>query len=159
MRAPTAAILLALVAFPAAGCGRSQVEQPTPVACLDGPSAYANALAAAPGKVRLSDDTPISDCLTESQDSGELAGVGEALVETATKLNAEARTEPGGNASLQLGYLLGAVQRGTGDTEGIHADLVRRLAVAARYAPGRDPLPPAFYRAYKSGYAAGQKTG
>jgi hypothetical protein len=159
MRASTAAILVALAAAAlAAGCGRSQSDE-TPVACLEGSSAYASALAAAPGKVRLSGDAPISDCLAENQNGGDLAGVGEALVEAATRLNAEARAEPGGNAALQLGYLLGAAERGAARTEGIHTDLVRRLAVAARYAPGRQPLPPAFYRAYRSGYAAGQKTG
>jgi hypothetical protein len=156
MRPPVAAVLVVFALV--AGCGRSQVDS-TPVACLDGSSAYLAALGKAPGEVRLSGNTPISDCLTENQDSGELAGVGEALVQTATKLDAEARAEPGGDASLQLGYLLGAVRRGAGDTEGIHTDLVRRLAVAARYAPDHEPLPPAFYRAYRSGYAAGKKSG
>jgi hypothetical protein len=157
MRASIAAIFVALAAL-AAGCGRSQVD-PTPVACLGGSSAYLTALAKAPGEVRLSRDTQISDCLTENQDGGELAGVGEALVRTATELNAEARAEPGGDAALQLGYLLGAAQRGADKTEGIHTDLVRRLTVAARYAPGREPLPAAFYRIYRSGYAAGKKSG
>jgi len=159
MRASTAAIFVAFaLAALAAGCGRNQVD-PTPAACLDGSSAYLTALAKAPGEVRLSGDTQISACLTENQDGGELAGVGEALVRTATELNAEARAEPGGNAGLRLGYLLGAARRGADKTEGIHTDLVRRLAVAARYAPGRQPLSPAFYRAYRTGYAAGKRSG
>ena len=37
----------------------------------------------------------------------------------------------------QLGYLLGAAQRGAEDTEGIHAELIRRLTAAARYSPGQ----------------------
>ena len=110
-------------------------------------------------EVRLSGDTPISDCLAENQDGGDLASVGEALVEAATKLNAEARAEPGGGANLQLGYLLGAAQRGADRTEGIHADLVRRLAVAARYSPGSRPLPPAFLRTYREGFDAGHARG
>ena len=57
------------------------------------------------------------------------------MVEAATRLNAEARAEPGGAANLQLGYLLGAAQRGAEGTEGIHAELIRRLTAAARYSP------------------------
>ena len=81
------------------------------------------------------------------------------MVETATKLNAEARAEPGGPAALRLGYLLGAAQRGADRTEGIHADLLRRLTVAARYAPGREPAPAAFLAAYREGFDAGHAHG
>jgi hypothetical protein len=158
MRAPIAIALACLAALTLAACGRSASDS-TPVACLDGSSAYVSALAGAPGEVRLSGDTPISECLAENQDGGNLASVGEALVETATKLNAEARAEPGGDANLQLGYLLGAAQRGADRTEGIHVDLVRRLAVAARYAPGSRPLPPAFLATYRQGYNAGHTGG
>jgi hypothetical protein len=140
-----------------AGCGGQ--DDSTPVACLEGPGAYEKALAKAPGEVLLGGETPISDCLVVNQSGGELSRVGEAMVETATRLNATARAKPGGDASLQLGYLLGAAVRGADRTEGIHSDLVRRLTVAARFAPGKQPLPPAFYRAYRSGYAAGREEG
>jgi hypothetical protein len=149
--------LASLLALAVAGCGRD--GDSTPVACLEGAPAYVDALAAAPGAVRLSDGTPISECLAENQDGGDLAAVGEALVETATGLNAEARAAQGGDAALRLGYLLGAAQRGADRSEGIHADLVRRLTVAARYAPGREPLPPAFLAAYRRGFDAGQAHG
>jgi hypothetical protein len=159
MRPQIAAILAALVlAVFVAGCGRSQSDE-TPTACLDGAGAYAGALVTAPAAVTLAGGTSISDCLAENQDGGDLASVGEALVATATKLNAEARAEPGGSANLRLGYLLGAAQRGADKTEGIHTDLVRRLAVAARYAPGKDPLSPAFLRTYRQGYDAGHARG
>jgi hypothetical protein len=159
MRAPIAAVFAALaLAAPIAGCGRGQSDE-TPVACLDGTSAYASALDAAPGAVRLAGGTSISDCLAENQDGGDLASVGEAMIETATRLNAEARAEPGGDAGLQLGYLLGAAQRGADKTEGIHTDLVRRLTVAARYAPGNQPLSPAFLAAYREGFDAGHTRG
>jgi hypothetical protein len=158
MRRPTAIVLIVLGATLAAvGCGKD--DSSTPVACLEGSDTYLRALAAAPGEVRLDGETPISECLAENQAGGELATVGEAMVETATTLNAEAREEPGGEASVQLGYLIGAVMRGTEPTEGIHADLVRRLAVAARYAPGRRPLPPAFLAAYGRGFEAGREHG
>jgi hypothetical protein len=161
VRISSAAVLLALVvllAVFAAGCGRS-ASDPTPVACLDTASAYLAALEGAPAHVRLSGDTPISDCLAENQQEGELATVGEALVGAATALDAEARAEPGGSANLQLGYLVGAAQQGADGTNGIHTELLRRLTVAARYAPGREPLPPAFYRVYRTGYAAGKRSG
>jgi hypothetical protein len=150
----TAAFVSCLLA---AGCGG--VKDATPAACLAGPNAYLQALEAAPGKVKLNDGTPISDCLAENQKGGDLTKVGAATVTAATNLNAEARDRPGGAANVQLGYLLGAAERGAEQTEGIHADLIRRLVAAARYSPDNRPQPAAFYRAYRSGYAAGRRNG
>ncbi len=146
---------LALLATP--GCGRGDSDS-TPVVCLEGTNAYLSALDAAPGGVRVGGEAPISDCLAENQSGGDLATVGAALVEAATRLNAEARAEPGGSAAVELGYLLGAAQRGAERTEGIHADLVRRLTVAARYSP-EGPLTPAFLAAYRRGFDAGRAGG
>jgi hypothetical protein len=152
----TAALLTALLVL-LAGCGNS--DDSTPVACLEGAAAYERALKAAPDEVLLEDETLISECLTRNQSGGDLSRVGEALIETATKLNAEARAEPGGDAALQLGYLLGAVKRGTEESEGIHTDLLRRLVVAARYSPGRQPLSTEFRTAYRQGFDAGRSSG
>jgi hypothetical protein len=140
-----------------AGCGGTGDE--TPVACLDGAGAYVGALGDAPGEVRLSGEVAISDCLAKNQEGGDLATVGTAMLEAATQLNGEARAEPGGAANLQLGYLLGAAQRGAEGTNGIHAELLRRLAVAARYSPGDRPLPPPFLRTYRRGFDAGNARG
>ena len=148
---------LAVLAALAAGCGNQEAS--TPSACLEGAGAYVRALAAAPGAVRLGGETPIGDCLAENQDAGELASVGEAMLETATRLNAEARAQPGGDANLRLGYLIGALRRGAERTEGIHSDLLRRLVVAARFAPGHRPLTPTFLDAYERGYEAGRRHG
>jgi hypothetical protein len=159
MRAPKAtATLVCVGALVLAGCG-SQNDDSTPVACLEGTGAYLTALRAAPGAVVVGGETPISECLAENQQAGDLATVGEALVETATKLNSEARGEPGGDANLELGYLLGAAERGAEKTEGIHADLIRRLTVAARFAPADDPLPAEFLGTYREGFDAGQEKG
>jgi hypothetical protein len=155
MRALLVSFLVCLVGV--AGCGAR--GESTPVACLEGAAAYERALAAAPGEVLLGGETPISACLAENQDAGDLAQVGEAMVETATQLNTKARQEPGGAANLQLGYLLGAAERGAEDTEGIHADLLRRLTVAARYAPADQPLPPRFFSTYREGFDAGHTGG
>jgi hypothetical protein len=157
MRRHAAIVLLALGATLAAGCGKEEAS--TPTACLQGSGAYLSALGSAPGRVELAGETPISECLTENQAGGELATVGTAMVGAATSLNAEARREPDGPASVQLGYLIGAVERAAESTEGIHADLLRRLAVAARFAPDRQPLPPAFLAAYGRGFKAGRDHG
>jgi len=157
MRARIAIALTCLLAALAAGCGNQ--DDSTPVACLQGKEIYLAALGDAPGAVKLADDTPISECLAENQQGGDLATVGEAMVEAATALNGEARDVPSSPAALRLGYLIGAAQRGAEGTEGIHADLVRRLAVAARYAPGREPLSPTFLAAYREGFDAGHARG
>jgi hypothetical protein len=155
MRAGAAIALLALAVL--AGCGATSDE--TPGACLEGTGAYLAALKRAPGPVELRGDTPISGCLVENQKAGALAGVGTALVAAATRLNAEARAEPGGVANLRLGYLLGAAQRGADGTDGIHAELIRRLVAAARYSPDNLPLPQAFTRTYREGFDAGEGRG
>jgi hypothetical protein len=153
---PFTAFVLALAAL-LGGCGGP--DDDTPVACLEGAGAYLRALDSAPGAVKLSGATPIGDCLARNQTGGDLATVGDAMLGAATKLNTEARAEPGGAANLQLGYLLGAARRGAESTEGIHAELIRRLSVAARYSPENRPLPPPFLRSYREGFDAGHARG
>lgn len=156
MRVPRHTVLLglALAALLTAGCSSSEDEE-TPSVCLAEPAEYRAALQSAPEDVRLEDGTPISDCLVPEQSGGELAGVGEPMIEAATALNAEASEDPSGVATVQLGYLVGAVERGS---EGIHADLVRRLNTAARFSPD-GLLPPEFERTFGQGYAAGLESG
>ncbi|MGZ5333733.1 MAG: hypothetical protein ACXWD7_07505 [Solirubrobacterales bacterium] len=149
--------ILALASALLAACGSSGNEQ-TPAACLSGPATYLDALAAAPGQVRLQASTPISDCVVSGQEGGELATAGRSIVTAATRLNASARQDPGSAATVQLGYLVGAVQEGAGGTGGIHADLVRRLDQAARFSPEGQPSAE-FERAFGTGYAAGQADG
>jgi hypothetical protein len=157
VRARTPIALACLTAVLLAGCGGRE-EPTTPVACLEGSEAYVRALAKAPAAVKLGGETPIDECLVENQSGGDLATVGEAMVDAATELNAAAREDPGGQATLELGYLIGAAERGAERTEGIHSDLVRRLVVAARYAPG-EPLSPAFLAVYREGFDAGRAGG
>jgi hypothetical protein len=152
-----AASLLAVLALAGIGCGSQ--DDSTPVACLEGTRAYEQALRSAPDEVLLQGEIAISDCLASNQQAGDLSRVGEAMLETATSLSALAREEDGGDAAVQLGYLIGAAQRGADSSEGIHSDLIRRLTVAARYAPGGKPLSPAFMRSYEAGYAAGRREG
>lgn len=154
-----AATLLAATCLTGAVLGCGDQDEATPIACLEGAGAYERALEVAPGEVRLDGEVPISDCLAPNQAAGELTQVGEALLETATELNAEAREGDGAAAAVQLGYLLGAAERGSEESEGIHTDLVRRLVVAARYAPGKQALPPGFVPTYSEGFEAGRASG
>jgi hypothetical protein len=158
MRRPAAPALAAIALALALGaCGTS--DEGTPVACLESSKAYLRALEDAPEPVRLPGGTRISDCLTKNQGGGELATIGISMVRTATALNSEARQNPGGPAAVQLGFLLGAVERGAEDTAGIHSELVRRLEAAAKYSPGDRPLPRRLERAYEAGFEAGQVVG
>lgn len=156
MRHPLLIAATALVLV-ASGCGST--DDSTPVACLEGGAVYLRALTAAPGTVELRGETPISDCLAENQPGGELASVGTAMLSAATSLNAEAREDPGGPANLQLGYLLGAAERGAERTSGIHAELVRRLTAAARYSLDNRPLTATFLETYREGFDAGRSGG
>ena len=145
------------VVLAATGCGGT--DDGTQVACLNGSGAYLRALEAAPGAVRLAGEVPISDCLADNQQAGDLATVGGAMLDTATTLNAEARAEPGGAANVRLGYLIGASQKGAEGTDGIHAELIRRLTAAATYSPGKQVLGKGFERAYRQGFDAGLAQG
>lgn len=157
MRRVLAIVVAAALGLGGAGCG--EPSDSTPVACLEGTGAYVKALGDAPGVVELRGETLISECLAENQQAGDLAAVGTALVAATTRLNAEARSQPGGDANLQLGYLLGAAERGRERTNGIHAELTRRLSAAARYSPDNRPLPPLFLSTYRQGFDAGQARG
>ncbi len=152
-----ALVLVAAAAIALGGC--SDDDEGTSVACLAPADDYVEALGAAPDAVTLEDGTKISSCVAQSEQAADLGQVGESVIDAATQLNAEARRDPGGERTVELGYLVGAVQQGAAETGGIHADLIRRLDAAARFAPGGGPLPVSFERAFNEGYAAGQETG
>jgi len=78
------------------------------------------------------------------------------MIVAATKLNAEARKVPGGQASVELGYLIGAVSNGA---DAVHTDLVRRLNSSARFSETGGTLPASFERAFGRGYTAGRSSG
>ena len=146
-----AALAALLIAVAAAGCGSGD-EDSTPVACAGGPGAYLEALEDAPAAVRLGGETAISDCLVENQSAADLEQVG--LVAAARAHRPQpgcAPQDPGGDPPLQLGYLIGAVQRGAEETGGIHAELVRRLEAAALFSPAGKPPPPPFDQRYDEG--------
>lgn len=152
------AILLAVGALGVPGCGSDEPPE-TPTACLNPAADYVEALADAPGEVRLAGKTAISDCLVEEQEGGALAQVGGSLIDTAERLNARVRQTDDERAVVALGYLVGAVQEGASRTGGIHADLVLRLDSAARFTGGGEPFAADFEREFGRGYVAGQETG
>jgi hypothetical protein len=142
---------LALVAL--TGCGSSEPPQ-TPAACLAPPSRYVEALAAAPGAVRLDGGTPISGCLVDEQPAGTLQTVGRSLVGAATALNRDALRGEDRQAFIELGYLQGAIERGASATGGIHRDLVLRIDSAAGFT-GAGPLPASLQSAFDRGRDSG----
>jgi hypothetical protein len=115
----------AVALFLATACGRDE-DEGVPSACRQGEQAVRAALRAAPEKVRI-DGTPLSACLVDGSDEGELRAVGTALLESAADLTVAAAERPEGPAAVQLGYLIGAVRRAASATEGTNSELVRRL--------------------------------
>jgi hypothetical protein len=151
----SSSIALAAVALAVlAGCGAKKNDV-APAACLVTNHGYLGALERAPGAVRLEGTTPISDCLVPDQDAGQLANIGREMIVAATKLNLRARAGSE-TATVQLGYLIGAVAKGA---DPIHTDLVRRLNSAARFSRTGGTLSASFERAFGRGYAAGHSSG
>lgn len=147
MRRSRAVLILCLLAV--AGCARE--EDTTPSGCLTGEDAVVEALAAAPDRVRI-EGTPLSACLRDTTDGGELQEVGTAYLEAASTLADRAAAEPEGAPALQLGYLLGAVERSETGAQGVGYELGRRLrAEAARTARGSK----AFARGRRAGRDGG----
>jgi hypothetical protein len=128
-----------------AACGDEE-ERPA-AACTASAEAVVSALRDAPGEVRIG-GVPLSSCLTEGSDADDLQRVGAAYVEAAATLSGRARNEPEGDAALRLGYLVGAVRRGGGTTDGVHSELLRRLE--------QERLPS---RAFRRGERAGLRSG
>lgn len=144
---PSAALAIAL----GVGACSQDDESAVPAACKSGPDPIVDALAAAPGEVRL-DGTPLSGCLTRSSDPADVQAVGATYVEVAARLAPEARRDPDGAAATRLGYLIGAVERGAGETQGIHEELIRRLEQEASVVDGASA---AFQEGERAGRASG----
>ncbi len=154
VRGSSIALVAAATVVAIAGCGTKKNDL-APAACLATNNGYLRALERAPGEVRLAGTTPISDCLVPEQDAGQLANIGREMIVAATKLNGEARRGSDA-ATVQLGYLIGAVSKGA---DAIHTDLVRRINSAAQFSQTGTTLPASFQRAFARGYAAGHSTG
>lgn len=148
------AALTAALALSAAGCD----EDPPalPLACTEGEAPIRKALEAVPGDVRLADGTRLSTCVERARNDAQLSTMGHLLTAVAEDLGIRARDERDPVAARRLGFLAGAVQRGSDRTTGIQAELARRIA---RSAVKLDDSGPEIQRALVEGTEAGLARG
>jgi hypothetical protein len=99
-------------------CGAS--DEQLAASCTDR-AQVRRALSAAPDPVVLPGGTRVSACVRDATTSADLENLGATLTAIAEQLE----DEPGREA--QLGYLIGAVRRGTQETSGVAAELAHRL--------------------------------
>jgi len=130
------------------GCGDSG-PGPLPPECSDGPDQVTKALRGAPGEVRVEHTTLLSVCVARATDDAELQQLGYSFTPVADRLR-EIGTR---RAALELGFLVGAVHRGARDSNGIHAELVRRMDRRLAFDE------PALQHAADRGVAAGEAHG
>jgi hypothetical protein len=134
----------------ATGCGDRQRR--LSALCTAGQGTIARALDRAPGRVALADGTPLSRCVADARDIGELQSFGFVITRLADRLADRAQAGDR-RAALRLGYLIGAARRGAAHSQGVPAELVHRLEVSARRlsAGARSPL--------ERGLRAGERSG
>jgi len=138
----------ALAAALLAGCGD---DSELPAACAQGEQAVAAALASAPQAVRI-DGVAISSCMTDAADASDIQALGTAVNGVAAKLADKAEERPDSAEAVRLGYLVGAVERGSAKSQGLHSQLRRRLDEEV----GRvDRSSPAFQRGERAGRSLG----
>ncbi|MGN6190214.1 MAG: hypothetical protein ACTHOE_15075 [Conexibacter sp.] len=117
--------MLALLAL--SGCsGRT----PPTEACIQAqPADVLQALRRAPDRVALADGTPLSQCVRRTIDDSRLQALGATLTAAADRLAQRMHTSDA--AAFQLGFLIGAVDRGSTQAAGLQDDLSNRIAGAA----------------------------
>ena len=120
-------VVLVVLVVAAAGCG-TQDSTLSP-ACTDDRASIIHALQRAPAPVRLSDGTPLSQCLAKADTDAELQNFGALITQVADDLANH------GDA-VRLGYLIGAARRGAAKTNGVGAELEHRLETSARRLAG-----------------------
>lgn len=132
-----------------AGCG----EGPPPQACLQADAGeVAKLLRAAPEHARLTGGTQLSTCIDRAENDAELQNLGIVLVAVADELVARSRHDA--RAAYELGFLIGAAQRGAGPTGGTQAELVQRLQQTIAF-----DVTPAVQAEVERGIAAGRADG
>ena len=147
---PGKSLLVLAIALAIGGC--SDDDSPNaPVACKEGPETIRAALARAPARVSVG-GTPLSECFTRGSSAADLQQVGAAYVSVAAGLADDARLHPGGAATVQLGYLVGAARRGADETQGVHEELMRRIE---QELSGVDRRSPAYRRGFEAGRSGG----
>lgn len=121
-----------------------------PAACTDR-AAVARALAHAPGTVLIGGSTKISTCVSRARSDGQIQTVGAVYTQLGDEL---ARRLPDDErAATELGFLIGAVRRGSSTTNGTHEELARRIEQTTGLdGPGDSP-------GFARGLDAGRRTG
>ena len=141
------ALALIGLALAAAGCGSSRRHDPgrlprrrerLPRSALDAP----------PGEVKLGGERRSANAWPRTSGAATWRRSATAMVRP--RPSSTPRRGPTRRAAdLQLGYLLGAAERGAEETEGIHAELIRRLAAPPATAPATGRCRRSFERAYE----------
>jgi hypothetical protein len=138
-------------------CGETDPE--TPMGCFVTAASFESSLRQAPEEVLLDGEVPISDCLPRNQKDSDLYEFGTVAVKVATKKSAQ-MSEPGPDgvkAAIDAGFLVGAMEKGAEDSEGIHATLVERVTRAA--SNGLEGASPTKKEHYEAGREAGRDIG
>ena len=116
---------LALLAL--TGCEK---RTPPAQACIQAqPADVLQALRHAPDHVTLIDGTPLSQCVRRTIDDSRLQALGATLTSAADALARQMRTSDA--AAFQLGFLIGAIDRGARQAAGLQGELANRIAGAA----------------------------
>lgn len=117
--------VLSLLAL--SGCGERAA---LPQACMEAqPDDILQALAHPPQRVALPDGTSLSDCVARAIDAEHLQALGATFTSAADRLARRMRASE--DAAFQLGFLIGATERGAASTAGFQGELADRMAGAA----------------------------
>ncbi len=136
------------------GCGARAT--PISAACTGETGPIVTALRTAPGVVRLGDGSRLSRCIRDGTDDAELQDVGMSFHTVAEDLRVKAREGGDAAAAVQLGYLVGATRAGAKRTNGVMAELQRRIELVG----GRlQDEAPALAAAVQRGVSAGERLG
>jgi hypothetical protein len=150
-------VLAAVLAV--AGCGGGD-ETLLASGCTQDDGSVVAALEGAPDEVVLADGTRLSDCVANGLDDADLQNIGITYHRAAERLRDQAQEASGPaaqDAALRLGYLVGATRKGASGTNGVMAELQRRIEnVAGRYT---DKATPAGRSALERGLEAGERLG
>lgn len=132
-----------------AGCG----ERPLPQACLQADGGeIARLLRAAPQDATLTGGIPLSTCIDRAESDAELQNLGIVLIAVGDRLATRSRHDA--RAAYELGFLIGAAERGAGPTGGVQAELVQRLHQTIAF-----DVTPAVQAEVERGIAAGRANG
>lgn len=137
-----------------AACG-SGAPAAVSSACTTSPDALVAALRAAPAPVTLTDGSRLSRCVRNADSDADLQNVGLMFHQAAERLRVRA-VAGDAHAAIALGYLIGATRTGAQRTNGLLAELVRRMESVGGHLLAEDPrLQAAITRGMRAGAQRG----